>query len=167
MTMTDAFRNRRSRRLVAALVLAGLLAATAVWSAGQVTGKYMGNDKPAKIAHVAIVSGDPWQGEKVYTIVIAEKDPASVKKPDFDAMFGKLGDALVIGVTRKGEVISTQVCHQALKKSGFSASGSTYVEGFKIDGNQLSGRFFTKEKEEFFGDTWEFNLTVKAPLPKG
>jgi hypothetical protein len=80
-------------------------------------------------------------------------------------MFGKLGDALVIAVTEKGDIFSTQVSHQALEKKSFSSSGTLFVEGFKIEGGQLSGRFFTKEKEEFFGDTWEIDLTVQAALP--
>lgn len=155
-----------SRSRILALAFATvLLTASAAWSAGQVTGKYIGNGKEAKLAYAAIVPHEPWEGETAYTLILAEKNPAGVKKPDFDAMFGKLGDALVVSVTRKGDIFSTQVCHQALEKKGFSSGGTLFVEDFKIDGKQLSGRFFTKEKEEFFGDTWEIDLTVKAALP--
>jgi hypothetical protein len=158
--------NQSFQRKLGLLILAAVvLAAPAAWSAGQVSGKYIGNGKPAKLVHAVVVPHEPWQGEAAYTVILAEKDPAGVKKPDFDAMFGKLGHALVVNVTRKGDIIGTQVCHQALEKSGFSSSGTLFVDGFKIEGKQLSGRFYTKEKEEFFGDTWEIDLTVKAGLP--
>jgi hypothetical protein len=143
----------------------GLLTATAGWSAGQVTGTYVGNGKEARLAHVLVVPQEPFEGETAYTIILSEKDPAGVEKPDFDAMFGKLGHALVISLTRKGAIFSTQVCHQALEKSGFSAVGPLLVEGFKIEGKQLSARFYTKKEDEFFGDKWSADLTVKATLP--
>lgn len=152
-------------RIVAGVLTVVLLASSAVWGAGQVTGKYIGNGKEAKLAHAVVVPHEPWEGETSYTIVLTEKDPAGVKKPDFDANFGKLGHALVVSITRKGDIFSTQVCHQDLKKSGFSSTGSLFVDDFKIENNQISGRFYTKEKEEFFGDTWEVDLTFKAKLP--
>ncbi|HEV8581248.1 MAG TPA: hypothetical protein VGX68_19455 [Thermoanaerobaculia bacterium] len=159
--MTHAFQ----RKLGAFALAAVLLAVPAAWSAGQVTGKYIGNGKPAKLAYVVVLPHEPWQGEKAYTIILAEKNPAGVEKPDFDAMFGKLGDALVLSVTGKGDIFSTQVCHQALKRSGFSTSGTVYVDNFKLEGKQLSGRFYTKEKESFFDDSWEADLNVKATVP--
>jgi hypothetical protein len=159
--MTHAFQ----RKLGGFALAVALLAVPAAWSAGQVTGKYIGNGKPAKLAHAVVIPHEPWQGEKAYTIILSEKNPAGVDKPDFDAMFGKLGDALVVSVTGKGDIFSTQVCHQALKRSGFSTSGSFFVDNFKIEGKQLSGRFFTKKKEDFFDDSWEADLTVKAALP--
>lgn len=159
--MNTALRSR----LGAFALAAGILAAPATWSAGQVTGKYIGNGKAAKLAHAVVLPHEPWQDEKAYTIILSEKDPAGVDKPDFDAMFGKLGDALVVAVTAKGDIFSTQVCHQALERSGFSSSGSLYVDNFKIEGKQLTGRFYTKKKEEFFDDSWEVDLNVKAAVP--
>jgi hypothetical protein len=152
-------------RVVVFAFLAAVLTATAGWSSGQVTGTYVGNGKQAKLAHVSVVPHEPFDGEPAYTIILSEKDPAGVKKPDFDAMFGKLGDALVISVTRKGDIFSTQVCHQSLEKAGFSSSGALFVDDFKIEGKQLSGRFYTKKEDEFFGDKWQADLKVKAALP--
>jgi hypothetical protein len=144
-----------------------LLAAQPALAAGQVSGKYLGNGKPAKLAYVVVVPHEPWNGEPAYSIVMSQKDPSGSKKPDFDALFGELGDALVVTITKGGEIIGTQVCHQSLKKAGFSSSGSLYSEGLKLDAKSVSGRFFTKKQEEFFGDTWEIDLSVTAPLPAG
>jgi hypothetical protein len=150
--------------LAAALLLAGSGAALAV---GKVSGKYLGNGKPAALVHARVVPHEPWDGEPAYTIVLSEKDPAGVEKPDFDALFGKLGHALVVNVTRSGQLIGTQVCHQALEKSGFSSSGTLQVEGFEIEAGKLSARFFTAGENEFFGDRWEVDLKVEAALPAG
>lgn len=154
------------RRILVVLALAaGLMAAPAAWSAGKVTGKFIGNGTEARLAHAVVVPHEPWDGQKAYEIVLSEKDPAGVKKPEFDAMFGKLGHALIVAVTEKGDIFSTQVCHQALKKKSFSSSGTLSVENFKIEGGQMSGRFFTEGPDEFFGDTWEIDLTFQAALP--
>jgi hypothetical protein len=158
--------NHALQRKLSLLVLAAVvLTASAAWSAGQVSGKYIGNGTPAKLTHAVIVPREPWSGETAYTIVLSEKDLTGINKPDVDALLGRAGHALVVNVTRKGDIFGSQICHQAIKKSGFSSSGTLFVDGFKIEGKQLSGRFYTKEKKEFFGDTWEIDLTVKAALP--
>lgn len=153
----------RCRLIVFALIT--LLIVPAAWSIGQVSGKYIGNGKEAKLSHAVVLPHEPWEGETAYTVVLSEKDPTSVKEPDSDAMFGKLGDALVVAITRKGDIFGTQVCHQSLKRAGFSSSGTLFVEDFKIADGQLSGRFFTKEKKTFFDDSWEIDLKFKAKLP--
>jgi len=148
-------------------LMAGLLLGGPTLFAGQVTGKYIGNGKAANLTHAVVMPHDPWKDQPAYVIVLSEKDPATSKNPDTDAMFGKLGDALTVTVTKSGDIFGTQVCHQALKKAGFSTTGSLFVEGFKIEAGSLSGRFFTRKTEEFFGDTWEVDVTVKAALPAG
>jgi hypothetical protein len=148
------------------IVLVALASAVAAADAAKVSGEYLGNGKPAKIAHVRVVPHEKWQDETAWTIILSEQDASAAKKPDFDAMFGELGSALVVSVTESGEIFSVQVCHQALEKSGFSSSGTLAVEGFSLAGGKLSGRFFTSKEEEFFDDRWKIDLTVKdAPLP--
>jgi hypothetical protein len=148
---------------VAAGILAGIVAATA--HAGEVKGKYVGNGKEAKLAFAVVVPHDPWQDEPAYTLVLSEKDPGKSTSASTEALFGKLGDALTISFTKSGKVIGTQVCHQSLKKAGFSSIGVMEVEGFKLDGGSVSARFFTKAEQEFFGDRWSVDLSAKAALP--
>lgn len=168
--MTQSTRSTRpsprlTRSTAVALALA-LAAAGLARAGGQVSGKYVGNGTAAKLAHALVVKHDDFSGKKAYTLVLTEKDPAKQEKPDFWANFGKLGHALIINVNVDGEIFGTQVAHQALEKAGFSSSGSLSVEGFKLEGGTLSGRFYTDGVEEFFGDKWEADVTVKAPLPK-
>jgi len=147
-------------------VVAVLAFASSVF-AGEVSGTYLGNGKAAKLNHALVVAHEPWNGEPAYTLVLAEKAPSGSMEADTQAMFGKLGDALTITVTKSGKIIGTQVCHQALKKAGFSTVGTIEAEGLKIEGGQLSGRFYTAKEQEFFGDKWQLDLKAKAALPAG
>lgn len=149
----------------AAALLVGLALADAA-DAGSVSGKYLGNGRAAKLTSVVVVPHDDWSGAQAWTIVVSEKDASKAKQPDFDAQFGKLGDALVVAVTEKGEIFSVQVCHQALDKAGFSSSGTLEVERLSIAGGKLSARFFTDGEHEFFGDRWAVDLEIEADLPK-
>lgn len=154
-----------SRQQVSGVVALLALATSAF--AGEVSGTYTGNGKAAKLNHAIVVPHEPWDGEPAYTLVLVEKAPSGSMEADTQAMFGKLGDALTITVTKSGKIIGTQVCHQALKKAGFSTVGTIEAEGLKIEGGQLSGRFYTTKEQEFFGDKWQLDLKAKAALPAG
>lgn len=152
-----------SRSLVAGLTF--FVAVAPAWAAGTVSGRYVGNDKEAKLAHVLVVPHEDWEGEKAYQIIVSEKDPSASERPDIEAMFGKLGDALVLNVTSSGKMFGTQVAHQALEKAGFSTSGTIEVTGFEIENGTISGHFKTDGEREFFGDRWLVDLTVSGKLP--
>jgi hypothetical protein len=156
------------RRLAAVAVSSGALLARLAIAAEptMVSGKYLGNGKAAQLAFARVIPHEPWQDEAAYTLILSEKDASKIDQPDFDAMFGKLGHALVVSITRSGSIFSIQVCHQALEKSGFSTSGTLQTEGFSVAGGKMSGRFFTKGEQEFSGDRWEIDVQVKGvPLP--
>jgi hypothetical protein len=158
-------RSRRCRTALSILSLA-VLAASVAFAAGMVSGKYIGNGKPAQLAFARVLPHEKWQDETAYTLILTEKDSSKSQKPDFDAMFGELGHALVINITQKGSIFGTQVCHQALEKSGFSSIGPLKVERFAAAGGKLSGRFFTEGEQEFSGDKWQVDLEIKdVPLP--
>ena len=159
----------RPRRFafVALSVLAVAAVAPLAWAASMVTGKYTGNGKPAALAFARVIPHEKWSDETAYTLILTEKDSSKVDKPDFDAMFGKLGHALVINITQSGSIFGTQVCHQSLEKSGFSSIGPIKVERFAATGGKLTAHFFTEGEQEFSGDKWSVDLEVKdVPLPK-
>ncbi len=161
------FVGQAKRFGVGSAIFGALFAASGAQAAGTIEGKYVGNGRDAKLAHVVVLKHEPWEGEAAYTLVITEQDPAASEKPDSDALFDRLGDALTLAVTASGKIFSSQICHQQLKRKGFSSVGSIEVEGFKIEGGWLSARFTTGGPKEFFDDAWEVDLTVRAELPKG
>jgi hypothetical protein len=130
-----------------------------------VTGTFKGNGKEAKIAFVSARWGEPFSGKQAIVLVFTEKDHSKVKKPDFDAAFGKFGSALVVSVFEEdGGIFGCQVVHSAHKKQGFSSVGSIRTNNFKYEEGKVEGELVTDGQLEFFGDTWEVNLKFVAPL---
>lgn len=75
-----------------------------------VSGKFVGNGKEAALKYVLVEEHEPFSGEEAVTLIFTEKDPAKVKKPSFDAMFGELGSSLILNVQRAdGDIFGCQV----------------------------------------------------------
>lgn len=129
-----------------------------------VTGTFKGNGKEAKIEYVSARWGEPFSGKQGMVLVFSEKDHSKVKKPDFDAAFGKFGNALIISVFEDGSIFGCQVVHSAHKKQGFSSIGSIRTNNFKFEEGKVEGELVTDGQLEFFGDTWEVNLKFVVPL---
>ena len=151
----------------AALVLA-VAAAPAAAADGTVTGKFLGNGKQGSLAHaVAVPAEEKWQGEDAFTVVLTEQAPKPGAKADWDAGFGELGAALVVHVTKKGDLYGTEIYHPALEHKPFSSSGTLELEDFKLEGRKISGHLYTPKEDEFFGDHWSVDVTFSAPLEGG
>jgi hypothetical protein len=130
-----------------------------------VTGKFVGNGKNAAIRFVKVEEHEPFSGKEAITLIFTEKDPAAAKKPSFDAMFGKLGSALILNVHYDGGIFGCQVAHSAHQKQGFTSLGIIKSVDFKVAGGNVSGRVSTGKELDTFGEKWEVDLTFAAPLP--
>ena len=130
-----------------------------------VTGTFKGNGKEGNIAHVSARWGEPFSGKEGMVLVFSEKDHSKVKKPDFDAAFGKLGSALVVSLfAEDGRIYGCQVVHSAHKKQGFSSIGSIETNNFKFEDGKVEGELRTNGEVDTFGEKWEVNLKFLAPL---
>lgn len=129
-----------------------------------VTGTFKGNGKEANLAYVSAHWVEPFSGKTGIMLLLTEKDHSKVKKPDFDAMFGKFGSALIISLNEDGDIYGCQVVHTAHKKQGFSSLGTMQTSGFNYDAGKVEGELTTNGESETFGDTWEVNLKFVAPL---
>src|SRR5688572_10230838 len=136
-----------------------------------VTGTFKGNGKEGNIAFVSASWQEPFSGKSGMKLVFTEKDHSKVKKPDFDAAFGKLGSALVISVFEEdGGIYSCQVVHSAHQKQGFSSIGQIRTNNFKFEEGKVEGELVTDAEVDTFGEKWQVNLKFVAPLgeiPKG
>jgi hypothetical protein len=131
-----------------------------------VSGKFVGNGKNAAIKFVTVEEHEPFSDKEAITLVFTEKDPAKVKKPSFDALFGKLGSALILSVFQDdGGIFGCQVVHSAHQKQGFTSVGEIKMLEFKIAGGNVSGHVSTGRELDAFGEKWEVDLTFAAPLP--
>ena len=159
-------------RFNAKLLAAGeSLPATAVKKPGPaanvkptVTGMFKGNGKEAKIAYVSAHWQEPFSDKPSMKLVFTEKDHSKAKKPDFDANFGKFGNALIVSLHDDGNIFGCQVVHSAHKKQGFSSIGQIRTNNFQYEDGKVEGELLTDKELEFFGDTWEVNLKFLAPL---
>ncbi len=130
-----------------------------------VTGTFKGNGKEGNIAFVSARWAEPFSGKTGMTLVFSEKDHSKIKKPDFDAAFGKLGSALVISVFEEdGGIYSCQVVHSAHQKQGFSSIGQIRTNNFKFEEGKVEGELVTDGEIDTFGEKWEVNLKFLAPL---
>jgi hypothetical protein len=129
-----------------------------------VTGMFKGNGKEGNLAYVSAHWREPFDGKPGIALVFTEKDHSKNAKPDFDAGFGKFGNALVIAVFEDGNIFSCQVVHSAHAKKGFSSVGQIRTNNFKFEDGKVEGELITDGQLEFFGDIWEVNLKFVAPL---
>ena len=132
-----------------------------------VTGKFVGDGKAAQIKFVTVEEHEPFNDKEAVTLIFTEKDPASSKKPSFDAMFGKLGSALILNVHRvDGGIFGCQVAHSAHSKQGFTSLGQIHMVEFEIVGGNVKGQVNTGGTLDTFGQKWEVDLNFAAPLPE-
>ena len=128
--------------------------------------KFIGDGKAAAIKFVTVEEHEEFSGKPAVTLIFTEKNPASVKQPSFDALFGKLGSALILNVHHDGGIFGCQVAHSAHAKSGFSALGQIKMVEFKIAGGNVTGHVSTGGTLDAFGQKWEVDLEFAAPFPE-
>ena len=132
-----------------------------------VTGKFIGDGKAAQVKFVTVEEHEPFNDKEAVTLIFTEKDPAVSKKPSFDAMFGKLGSALILNVHRvDGGIFGCQVAHSAHSKQGFTSLGQIHMVEFEIVGGNVKGHVSTGGTLDTFGQKWEVDLNFAAPLPE-
>ena len=155
-------------RTVGAWAVAAVVAAAVAGAAGteSVSGKFVGNGKEVKLAHAVAVPHEAWMDKEAWTVVLSEQASPPGGKPDWDGPFGRLGGALAVAVTVEGSIFGTEVYHPALERKPFSSIGSLKMEGFKIDQGVVSGHLFMEGPADFFGETWQVDLTFSAPQRK-
>ena len=130
-----------------------------------VTGKFAGNGKNAAIQFVIVEEREAFSDKEAIRLIFTEKDPATSKKPSFDAAFGKFGSALSLSVFYDGGIFGCEVSHSAHTKRGFSAVGEIKMAEFKVAGGNVTGHVITGKELDAFGEKWEVDLTFAAPLP--
>ena len=129
-----------------------------------VTGVFKGNGKEGNLKFVSARWGEPFSGKTGIVLVFTEKDHSKVKKPDFDASFGKFGSALIISLHEDGDIYGCQVVHSAHKKQGFSSIGNIETGEFSFADGKVEGTLTTNGPVDTFGESWEVNLKFVAPL---
>jgi len=131
----------------------------------EVSGIFMGNDQPAKLAFVSSRKRTPLRGQETIRLVFTEKDHSKDEDAALKALFGDYGSALVIGIQLDGKVVICDLRHEAHKQKPISSPTSVKMSEFKNENGQLSGKLTSDGKAEAFGEIWEVNLTFKTKAP--
>jgi len=147
-------------RFTALVVLLGaIFSSISARADTSITGTYLIDGKPVQLKYTKAIKGEPFDNKDTTLVVLSEKDASKSKKPDNDAMFGKLGGALVLTITSDGELVGTQVVKGKVQ---FSASGNITLSDYKVDGGNVSGKVATEGQQAFFENTWQIDLTFSV-----
>jgi hypothetical protein len=149
-----------------AILLVTLLTSGSGSAQSTISGTFKGNDKPATLTQVTVHKGEA-SGQPVTILVFSSKDQAGDPKADFDALFGKFGDAIVLKVFADGKIYSGDLMHSNLDAPGGSiqTSGTLKMLDYKMADGQLSGHFTSNGPQEFHGLKWEVDLTFQTKAP--
>ena len=91
---------------------------------------------------------------------------AGAAHADFDALFGKFGDAIVVKVQPDGNVVGVDIVHSALKTPGsVSISGVMSIKGYSAAGGQISGHLTSGGPTDVFGQKLDVDLTFHTKAP--
>jgi hypothetical protein len=152
---------------VAASAAAAPAATTAPAATGpEVAGTYVGNGKAAVLTQVTAHVGEPFDDKPVTLLVFTAKDQGGDAKADFDALFGKFGDAIVVKVQPDGAVIGVDVVHSGLKEPGsVSISGVMTMQDYRVAGGQISGHLTSGGPTDVFGQKLVVDLTFHTKAP--
>ena len=132
----------------------------------EVAGTYTGNGKPATLTQVTAHVGEPFDDKPVTLLVFTAKDQGGDAKADFDALFGKFGDAIVVKVQPDGNVIGVDVLHSGLKEPGsISISGVMTMQDYRAAGGQISGHLTSGGPTDVFGQKLQVDLTFHTKAP--
>ena len=158
-------RFRPLQVVATALIVLGF-ASTSALAQGKVSGVFKGNDKPATLTQVTARKAEE-SGKPVTILVFSSKDQTGDAKPDFDALFGKLGDALVVKVFADGQVYSGDIVHSNLDAPGGSIQtfGVLKIPDYKLADGKISGHLTSNGSHEFHGLKWEVDLTFESGAP--
>jgi hypothetical protein len=127
------------------------------------TGTYTVDNTDGKLGFVRAVKGTAFD-QPATVIVFSQKDASKQEKPDDSAIFGKLGNALVITISADGNIVETEVIHSKLQ-APTSTSGQLNLNNYQVANGKISGHLSTSGAKEMFDHKWQVDLTFATAAP--
>lgn len=158
------------RRSLAALIL--LVSAAAFADAGKVNGTLTMNGKVSKLKYAyAVTRSDPFDKKKTVTCVIATDTelPQSALLDDMGLMEVTMKtplNGIQWLINDEKDVISLQIYTTHRKEGGtqFSSVGAQKLELKELTPSHIAGRLYLPKPDDFFGDTYQYDLTFDLPI---
>jgi hypothetical protein len=142
-----------------------LLLASAAWAQNTLSGNYEVAGKKAALTQVSAQKGDPQSGKPITVLVFTTKDQAKSAKPASDALFGELGDAIVVKLFDDGKVHSADLVHAAFDLPNNTATiiGGATIKDYKNADGRISGELLSTGDAR--GQKWAVDLKFSASAP--
>lgn len=155
-----------ARTAVAALVLAILPFSIAAAQTAP-TGTYKVDGKAAALTQVRAYKGQPESGKPVTVLVFTAKDQSKASNAASDALFGELGDAVVVKVFDDGKIYNAELVHAAfnLPNNTLTMFSGVTIKDFKKADGEISGEFTSNGEKDARGQKWDVALVFKAKAP--
>jgi hypothetical protein len=158
------------RRSLAALIL--LVSAAAFADAGKVNGTLTMNANVSKLKYAyAVTRSDPFDKKKTVTCVIATDTelPQSALLDDMGLMEVTMKtplNGIQWLINDEKDVISLQIYTTHRKEGGtqFSSVGAQKLELKDLTPSHIAGRLYLPKPDDFFGDTYQYDLTFDLPI---
>lgn len=131
------------------------------------TGTYKVDGKAGPLTQVKAYKGAPEAGKPITVLVFTGKDQGKSANAASDALFGELGDAVVVKVFDDGKIYNAELVHTAfnLPNNTLTLFNGVTIKDFKRSGGEISGDLTSEGGKDARGQTWEIDLvfTTKAP----
>ena len=124
--------------------------------------------RAAALTQVTASKDDPASIVKGGTVLIfTTKNQGGDPKAEFNAMFDKYGDAIIVKFGPDGKIYNVGLMHAGLTRPGGSLQvmGVLKIEDFSMAGGEISGRLTSGGVQEAFRDKFEVDMPFKAKAP--
>lgn len=159
--------RRTTIATLTALALFTALPLSGAWAQSAPTGVYKVAGKMAPLTQVAAYKGQPERGKPVTVLVFTAKDQKKSSNAASDALFGELGDAVVVKMFDDGTVYSAELVHAAfdLPNNTLTVFGGVTIKDYKKADGQISGEFTSGGEKDARGQKWEVGLVFSTKAP--
>lgn len=131
------------------------------------TGVYKVAGKTTTLTQAAAYKGQPESGKPVTVLVFTAKDQKKSSNAASDALFGELGDAVVVKVFDDGKIYNAELVHSAfdLPNNTLTLFNGVTIKDFKKAEGMISGVLTSNGEKDARGQKWEVDLAFKTNAP--
>ena len=156
-----------NRARVTSLIAISFAAALMIGAAGagKVKGTFLLGKTDAQLHHARAthaVLDD--KGKNGYAILLSERPADGDISAWRTGEPSKTGSFIYLMLEKNGAVWVAELGHSAAKTGRFGVLTEVSVEGFKAEGNRLTGRLKTAGEQQFMDDHYSIDLTFDVPL---
>jgi hypothetical protein len=134
-------------------------------STGKVDGTFLVAKTDAKLQYARATRAElDEKGKSGYAILLSERPAEGDISAWRTGQPSERGSFIYLMLEKNGAVWVAELGHSAAKAGRFGVVTEVSVDGFRFEGNRLSGRLKTAGEQEFTDDRYSIDLTFDVPL---